>query len=62
MAKEYFEKLSDLVNRLNIEEEVSLSVELKHFFSGAALYAYWLNMRFLVSCWLSIQASRGRDH
>ena len=38
MAKEYFEKLSGLVNRLNIEEEVSLSVELKHFFSGAALY------------------------
>jgi hypothetical protein len=38
MAKKYLEKLSDLVSRLNIEEEVSRSVELKHFFSGAALY------------------------
>jgi len=38
MAKEYFEKLGKLVAELNIEEEVSVSTEVKHFFSGAALY------------------------
>ncbi len=38
MAKEYLEKLSKLVKELKIEKEVSLSMEVKHFFSGAALY------------------------
>ena len=38
MAKEYLEKLSDLVERLKIEGETNLSVEVKHLFSGAALY------------------------
>jgi TfoX/Sxy family transcriptional regulator of competence genes len=39
MAKEYLEKLTKLVAALKLEEELSLSVEVKHFFSGAALYA-----------------------
>lgn len=39
MAKQYFEKLSKLINELNISKEVSLKLEIKHFFSGAALYA-----------------------
>jgi TfoX/Sxy family transcriptional regulator of competence genes len=38
MAKEYFEKLSTLINELKITEEASSSMEVKHFFSGAALY------------------------
>ena len=39
MAKEYFEKLSALIRDLKIEDEVDLLMEVKHFFSGAALYA-----------------------
>ena len=39
MAKEYFEKLTSLVSELNINNEVSSKLEIKHFFSGAALYA-----------------------
>ena len=39
MAKEYFEKLSILINELNINNEVVQKIEVKHFFSGAALYA-----------------------
>ena len=39
MAKEYFEKLTNLVSELNINNEVSSKIEIKHFFSGAALYA-----------------------
>jgi hypothetical protein len=38
MAKEYFEKLSALVHELDIENEISAQMEIKHFFSGAALY------------------------
>ncbi len=38
MAKEYFIKLSDLINELNIGSEIDSPVEVKHFFSGAALY------------------------
>lgn len=38
MAKEYFEKLSSIIDELNIEGEVSLPIEIKHFFGGAALY------------------------
>ncbi len=39
MAKEYFDKLSSILNELNIKSEVSLVIEIKHFFNGAALYA-----------------------
>ncbi len=38
MAKEYLEKLSNLISELEIENGVDLSMETKHFFSGAALY------------------------
>ena len=38
MAKEYFDKLSSLLQQINIENEVSLPLEVKHYFSGAALY------------------------
>ena len=38
MTKEYFEKLSDLLKVINIENDGSTSIEVKHFFSGAALY------------------------
>jgi len=38
MAKEYLEKLSNLLKETDIKNEVSQSVEVKHFFSGAALY------------------------
>ena len=38
MAKEYLEKLSSLINELKIESEIDFSLEVKHFFSGAALY------------------------
>ena len=33
MAKEYVEKLSNLVRELKIEDEVALPLEVKHFFS-----------------------------
>ncbi len=39
MAKLYFEKLTKLVADLVIEDEVECELEVKHFFSGAALYA-----------------------
>ncbi len=38
MAKEYFAKLSNLLDDLKLEEDVSAPLEIKHFFSGAALY------------------------
>jgi len=38
MAKVYYEKLSNLVLQLDIDDEVNLPMETKHFFSGAALY------------------------
>lgn len=38
MAKEYFEKLSTLVDILELNEEIDSLLEVKHFFSGAALY------------------------
>ena len=39
MAKEYLEKLAKLVDRLNIDKETESSgMEVKHLFSGAALY------------------------
>ena len=39
MAKVYFKQLSDLVNRLKLSEIATTPIEVKHFFSGAALYA-----------------------
>ena len=39
MAREYFEKLTDLEHELQIEDEVESVLEVKHFFSGAALYS-----------------------
>ncbi len=38
MAKIYFEKLSGLIHQLKIEDEVTLPMETRHFFSGAAFY------------------------
>ncbi len=38
MAKEYFEKLSQLVSELKLEEQIDSPAETKHFFSGAAWY------------------------
>ena len=38
MAKIYLEKLTILFQKLNIEDEIKSSCEIKHFFSGAALY------------------------
>lgn len=38
MAKEYLEKLSSLVSQLNVEKESDHHIEVKHLFSGAALY------------------------
>lgn len=38
MAKKYHEKLSNLVNELDIKSATSMPLEIKHFFSGAALY------------------------
>ena len=39
MAKEYLEKMSRLILRLNIAKEVNCRIEVKHLFTGAALYA-----------------------
>lgn len=39
MAKAYLYRLSQLVDELGIAEAVDFSLETKHFFSGAALYA-----------------------
>src|SRR5213080_2198376 len=38
MAKEYLQKLSALILRLDIEKEVDCRIEVKHLFTGAALY------------------------
>lgn len=38
MAKEYWEKLSRLVEELNLEAEMALAFQTRHFFSGAAIY------------------------
>lgn len=38
MAKEYMEKLAGLVLRLNIRKEIDSRIEVKHLFTGAALY------------------------
>ena len=38
MAKEYFEKLTLLVEQLNLNDSISKNIVIKHFFSGAAFY------------------------
>ena len=38
MAKEYFEKLENLFSELGLDAEFGSKAEIKHFFSGAALY------------------------
>jgi len=38
MAKIYFEKLDHLIKQLNLEPDIQQKTEVKHFFSGAALY------------------------
>lgn len=38
MAKEYFDKLSKLIDELKLREEIATPIEVKHFFSGAALH------------------------
>ena len=38
MAKVYFENLSSLISTLDIQGEINADLEIKHFFSGAALY------------------------
>jgi len=38
MAKIYYEKLSNLLTKLEIKNEITKPMEVKHFFSGAALY------------------------
>lgn len=38
MAKEYYEKLSHLIEELNLDDKIVQTLEVKHFFSGAALY------------------------
>lgn len=38
MATKYLEKLSDLIKELKLDDEIPLPMEIKHFFSGAALY------------------------
>ena len=39
MAKIYFEKLNRLITDLEIEKQVDVQLEVKHFFNGATLYA-----------------------
>lgn len=39
MTKEYLEKLSELTKRTSLSGFKKIKLEVKHFFSGAALYA-----------------------
>lgn len=38
MVKEYFEKLSNLINKCDLEAEIDVPIEVKDFYSGAVLY------------------------
>ena len=38
MAKEYLERLSELLKRVNFGKLKNIKLEVKHFFSGAAVY------------------------
>ena len=39
MATEYLQKLSRLVSELDLNSNVDVALEARHFFNGAALYA-----------------------
>ena len=39
MAKEYLDRLTELIKRAAFSECKSVKLEVKHFFSGAAVYA-----------------------
>ena len=39
MARIYFDKLTRLIADLDIAADVAVELEVKHFFSGAAIYA-----------------------
>ena len=39
MAQEYFDRLSGLINEVTPSMSISADLEIKHFFSGAAVYA-----------------------
>ena len=38
MSKKYFEKLSELIKQAKIGKSKNVKLEIKHFFSGAAVY------------------------
>ena len=38
MVKEYLEKLSELIKQAKLEKLKNVKLEIKHFFSGAAVY------------------------
>ena len=38
MVKEYFEKLSNLIKKSDLEAEIDFPTEVKDFFTGAAFY------------------------
>lgn len=46
MAKKYFDQLNSLLDELNLKQTISDQLEVKHFFSGAALY---INQKICVS-------------
>lgn len=39
MSKQYFDKLTNLLTDIDLEDKLPLPIEIKHFFSGAALYS-----------------------
>jgi len=39
MAKIYLEKLNQLTSDIGIRQDITVPIEIRHFFSGAALYA-----------------------
>jgi len=38
MTKKYFDKLNFLISELNLSDDLTNNIEIKHFFSGAAVY------------------------
>ncbi len=48
-------KLNSLIDKLDIKGEFSSKIEIKHFFSGAALYINIKHMRIMVGHRASIQ-------
>ena len=39
MAKEYLEKLTNIIDQITTKKFNNIGLEIKHFFSGAAVYA-----------------------